>query len=158
MNLFEPVSPDPQTDATRLLTVLHSPITDPYPLPVVPELLAEQIGLITIDYDLPQLCLGYLHWDDLGPHIVINRNQPACRRRLVQAQELGRFVDIMQQGKREEYQQGTYRNDSYVTCFAQELLMPKHAIAQLPPDVPLLVEAFGVDQATMRRRLSDLAS
>lgn len=158
MNLFELVSPDPQTDATRLLTLLHSPITDPYPLPVIPEVLAEQIGLITVEYDLPQMCLGYLHWDDLGPYIVINRNQPACRRRLVQAQELGRFVDIMQQGKRDEYQQGSYHNDSYATCFAQELLMPQCAIAQLPPDIPQLAEAFGVDQATMKQRLDALAS
>lgn len=157
MNLFKLVPPqtesDPQADAWRFLSYLHSPAVDPYPLPVDPGAIATEIGLVTIDSDLPTTFLGYLHWDELGPTIVVNRQQSYTQKRLIQARELGRFVDIMQTGKRTEYQNNCYNNDLYAHRFAAELLMPRIALSQLNLKLPQLADAFAVDPATLEYRL-----
>ncbi len=164
MKLFETVplgnDSDPVIDATRFLVLLHSPATEPYPLPVDPEAIAEQVGLVTIEAELPASDSGHLQWDDLGPSIMVNQNQTQLQRRFTQAVELGRFVDIVQSGKREEFRNNSYHNDVYAINFAKELLMPRIALWQYlnsSHNTKQLAKTFGVDPATLQRRIEDFS-
>jgi Zn-dependent peptidase ImmA (M78 family) len=138
--------------------------------PVDPVWIAEELGVIVLEADLPENVIGGLVKDaDKDPVILLNQVDDANDKRFSCAHKIGHYVDLMMQDE-DCYKYVDFRSQQagfqassdevFANYFGASLLMPEAAVRSLAEQgwsMEAMATHFGVTQALLACRLEELA-
>ncbi len=137
--------------------------------PVDPKWIAQELGVIVLEADLPENILGGLVKDaNKDPVILLNQIDTEAHKRFNCAQKIGHYVDLMTQDadcyryvdfRVQQASSGDNTEELFANYFGASLLMPELAVRQVARkgmSLTSMAKHFGVTADAIEYRLVQL--